>query len=382
MKRRAPPVCRDRPAALVAALYAQSEGDPFYLQFLAQDILNNEVQSIADVQSRPKGLAGYLDRWWDELQEDVDDPAVQDLLGYLLVAQGGLTRSDLIGISAKDHLKGINIDKVIKTVWRFIVGTEALGYKLCHPRFRDHLTDGKIPQEDQAPYREALLQWCAKWEELDETPEKHRYALLYYASELLEAYKVAPGDKGLQHLRALVALLANPKFQESALRETGDLAALQHDFYAAVRCVAESPGDVCLLAEIALAMETISQTWLKPEAVFALVKEGKPASARRRLDLFSVDDRWFRVALLVIAWLAASGSKADAREFIAKSGALLREVYDDTLVLLRDRVLFAAGEMADAPELALPYAPRKLPDYALSQNSYATWWIESAPAGT
>lgn len=358
----APASVRADDKQFVSALYGRSEGDPFYLHFLVQDILDNQITSIADVQSRPKGLAGYLDRWWDELQGGVNDPAVQDLLGYLLVAQGGLTRNDLIGISAEDRLNGFNVEAAIKKLYRFIVGTQESGYKLCHPRFRDHLTESKIPREDQDPYREALLGWCAKWE-----TAKHRYALLYYASDLLEAHKTAEGEQAPAHLRTLVALLGNQAFQEKALGATGDLPALQQDFHAAIRCAAADPSDktLPLLAEIALALGTMRQRWLKPEAVFALAKDGKLATARRRLELLPVDDRWLRVGLLVIAWITAQRSEAQAREFIAESGALLHEIYDGTLALMRDRVFFAAGHAASAPELALPYAPGKLPDYAL-----------------
>lgn len=358
----APASARTDDKPFVTALHSQSEGDPFYLQFLVQDILNKQIVSIADVQRQPKGLAGYLDRWWDELQGGVTDPAVQDLLGYLLVAHGGLTRRDLIGISAQDHLNGFNFDAVVQKVVRFIVGTQELGYKLCHPRFRDHLTEGKIPREDQAPYREGLLSWCAKWE----TPN-HRYALVHYASDLLEAHKLAVGEQALVHLRTLVALLSDTAFQEKALGATGDLPALQQDFHAAIRCTATDPSDetLLLLAEIALGLGTMRQRWLKPDAVFALAKDGKLATARLRLELFPVDDRWLRAGLLVIAWITARRSKAEAREFIAEGGTLLHEIYDDTLALMRDRVFFAAGYTTTAPELALPYAPRKLPDYAL-----------------
>jgi hypothetical protein len=55
-------------AAFVAKLHERSSGDPFYLQFLVKDIEAGDIASQADLERQPRGLTGYLGRWWEEVE--------------------------------------------------------------------------------------------------------------------------------------------------------------------------------------------------------------------------------------------------------------------------------------------------------------------------
>jgi hypothetical protein len=150
-------------AAFVATLHERSNGDPFYLQFLVKDIETGAIKSQADLAKQPAGVNGYLERWWDDVEVSLEHESVRDLLGYLLVARGALTRADLVNLSKEDKLDGFTIDSAIKRVARYIVGSDKAGYDLCHPRFRQYISDEKVTPQGQDIYRDRLLAFCAGW---------------------------------------------------------------------------------------------------------------------------------------------------------------------------------------------------------------------------
>lgn len=165
--------------AFVREAYRKSGGDPFYLHYLVEDIRSGLVTSLADLERQPTGLPDYLKRWWRDVSQAVGEEAVRDLLGYLLVAKGRLSRDTLTDISAGDALDGWVFDRTIDKVQRYLVGSGNQGYALCHPRFQEYLAQEEIRESDQRPYRERLLAYCARWPE-----HRDPYALQYYAEYL------------------------------------------------------------------------------------------------------------------------------------------------------------------------------------------------------
>jgi len=99
------------------------------------------------------------------------EKASRDLLGYLLVSYGGLTRDDLTSISDDDALNDFSVDAAIHSVQRYVVGdTKMLGLSLCHPRFRDYLAENKIKKVAAAGGPAATIcdlppgaRWGASW---------------------------------------------------------------------------------------------------------------------------------------------------------------------------------------------------------------------------
>ena len=50
-------------SAFVAAALDRSEGDPFYLHYLADDVRRGRIATVADVQEMPQGVERYLESW-------------------------------------------------------------------------------------------------------------------------------------------------------------------------------------------------------------------------------------------------------------------------------------------------------------------------------
>lgn len=166
----------------LSAMFEVSEGDPFYLHYLVEDIRDMPITSLKDLEKQPRGLKGYLDKWWKEVSKAAGEQAVSDLLGYLLVAKGRLSRDDLINISDEDALSGMIFDVTLEQVQRYVVGDEEEGYTFCHRRFQDYVAQERIKEREQQPYRQRLLDYCAHWQE-----HKSNYALARYAEHLVEA---------------------------------------------------------------------------------------------------------------------------------------------------------------------------------------------------
>ena len=94
-----------------------SQGDPFYLHYLVQDIRDGRI-GADDLARQPVGLTGYLDGWWRSVEEHTEQQSVNNLLGYLSIAHGPLTRADLITIRPDDALQGRTIDGTLPTIRR------------------------------------------------------------------------------------------------------------------------------------------------------------------------------------------------------------------------------------------------------------------------
>ncbi len=74
-----------------------SQGDPFYLRLLVEDLRDGMEPQQIDKQ--PTGLNKYLNQWWEPLEVlamQMED--VRYFLGSLLAAHGRLGRDDLVAM--------------------------------------------------------------------------------------------------------------------------------------------------------------------------------------------------------------------------------------------------------------------------------------------
>ena len=62
-----------------------------------------------------------------------------------------------------------------------MAGDAEHGFRLAHPRFQSYLTDNRLKEPTQRPYREALIAYCARWRE-----HESLYALRHYAEHLAD----------------------------------------------------------------------------------------------------------------------------------------------------------------------------------------------------
>ena len=171
----------------VRAIYDVSKGDPFYLHYLVLDLIGNP-ESPAEIRQLPVDLKEYFRQWWtNEVSPLAISLAVDDLIGYLLVAKGPLNRADLVDIDADDAINGANIDGVIVKLNRYLIGDDDTGYTYCHRRFRDYIAD-RIPSDEQATYRQRVLAWCRRHREHGWGAETPNYVFAHFAEHLFDAH--------------------------------------------------------------------------------------------------------------------------------------------------------------------------------------------------
>ena len=339
--------------AFIRALHERSKGDAFYVRFLVHDLLDGQIASVADLKRQPERVDDYLQQWWDELSQRLDGEAVRDLLGYLVVSRGALTRGELAAVSPEDKLDSYSIDGVVKTVRRFVVGSADGGFALCHPRLHEYIAEKKIVPDDQRKYRDRLVAWCANW-----AVNRSRYAVSYYVGHL--SARIRSDDEGARAESAdrLVRLIADDEFQRASNAVRADVPALVRDVESALPPIVAGPGPLTTVVAAAVNMEGFRARWVRPDSVFDGAVEGRLREAEQRLELFALEEQWRQVAQLVVAWLAPPAAKTEAeRVFNTVSGSLQRY---GPLPLLAARVA-ASIHGTEEPELVLPYHPGRLP---------------------
>lgn len=110
-----------------------SQGDPFYLRFLVEDVASGTL-TAANIDQVPSGLEGYLDLQFRMLRHAGHRPEHVEIFVYLLEA-GALSRADLV--SLVPSLNAFNFDDVLEEIRRFLLVHDG-HYRLCHDRFREY----------------------------------------------------------------------------------------------------------------------------------------------------------------------------------------------------------------------------------------------------
>ena len=204
-------------------------GDPFFVRLLIDDLLadpDSAYQNITRLATQMRaafgqearatsvhpGLRMYMKQWWSEVSHRAGgERAVVDLLGYLTVAHGPLTRDDLISVDPGDCLSGYTVDQSLEAVGRFVSGDEERGYSLCHPRFQEYLRD-RI-KDRVSHYRQKLINYSMRWRE-----HESAYALKFMIAHLFEAK---------QYSGLLAAI--TPEFLKCKVRNFGSYSGALHD---------------------------------------------------------------------------------------------------------------------------------------------------------
>ncbi|MGW3915016.1 AAA family ATPase [Streptomyces sp. NPDC005070] len=123
----------------VDALHDVSEGDPFYLRFLVEDVEHGRL-TPESIRRTPNGLYSYLDEQFEQLHRSVNSGLHEKVLGMILEAYGPLHRSDLLRISG---LTGGRLDQVVRDLQRFLLrtGERRHSYTFCHNRFKEYFRE-------------------------------------------------------------------------------------------------------------------------------------------------------------------------------------------------------------------------------------------------
>jgi hypothetical protein len=310
-------------ADFLAAMAGRSAGDPFYLHYLIEDIRDIPITSLEEMEEQPRGLEGYLDKWWQEVSQATSEEAVRDLLGYLVVVHGPLTRADLCGISQDDALDAWSVDRTIERVKRYVSGNEEEGYRLSEPRFQEYLSQHRVKGAAREVYRERLLRYCSRWRD-----HKSQYALRHYTRHLKDAgrlddlYQLISKD---WMVAKLIAFHSHQPFSE-------DVALLIE--------VAgqEWPTNWVQLIRNCLIYATLGSlaTNIPPEVIGMLAFTGQTAKALGYAHLIQdVEQRNFACASIVSALaergkhLLKQGAVEKARDVIGDALAAMHVIEDD-----------------------------------------------------
>lgn len=307
--------------ALVRQLTHVSQGDPFYLHYLVQDIVTGQM-TPEQIEYQPKGLTTYLNGWWNQVVEAVHrDQELRGLMGILMVALGPMPRDDIFRIYPELEW---GFDKVIGQVQRFVTRSEEEGeetYALCHPRFRDYLANDKL-RNQAVSYRERLLTYCANWQQYKPSS---RYAFEYFARHLSDAGR-------WDDLHALVA--TGKERQEWAYAHygsegsyTGYLADLQVAWEHLDGAGLNEPAMMGRQIRYMLIRSSIHSlvTNLSPELLATLVKEGvwSPTLGLTHVQQMSDELQWVR-ALGALAPYLSEEALQEALALIKQRALLSR----------------------------------------------------------
>ncbi|HEU5383575.1 MAG TPA: TIR domain-containing protein [Ktedonobacteraceae bacterium] len=120
--------------SFIQQLSSVSEGDPFYLRFLIEDVARGKVRPD-NQHSIPSGLEAYLDKQFELLARSAYLPQQRMLLGLVIEAHGPLARDELITMIP--GLDGINFETVLRDIHRFLLEYNNM-FTLCHRRFKEY----------------------------------------------------------------------------------------------------------------------------------------------------------------------------------------------------------------------------------------------------
>ncbi len=168
-----------------------------------------------------------------------------------------------------------------------------------HGRLADRWTDRPSPEDGYA--------W--RW-------------LAYHRSRASQA-SPKPARHGLAE--RVVALVEDAGWQQAHEKALRDLPALQDALEQALEAAVadDDPMGLPLLVRAADAQVQFRREHQRAEPIFQLAMEGDLAAARRRTEVFELDDHWRHALLLAIAWLAADPAHDEARKLCDEVQAAL-----------------------------------------------------------
>jgi hypothetical protein len=359
--------------AFVDALYKVSGGDPMYLSLLVKDLqavqTKGEPPTIEAVKVKPKGLDSYLKAWWNDLAaQGKAEPAVRDLLGYLLVGRGALSREVLLDIDNTDQMDGLSIDDAIERIRRYVVGDEVDGFRLGHPRLGPYLIgEGervpRIPPSELRGVSEALARWCEQsWSD-----PKKPYASKYVIGQLCEQRNREQPARRSSITDRMLNLVRDPAFRRHRLDEPDGLIHDRSDLADLLAAALDDPLPDRLpeLAEAAFSIAGLQHTLGdRVRRIFERIERAAAGDLTGVPVLFQTlapGTGWQSVMLLISCGLVALTDRPRAVKYRrALTDILRRETFDATVELLERRVeeMLGAAPNADWP---LPYPPWTLP---------------------
>jgi hypothetical protein len=165
--------------------------DPFYVRIMAEDLATRPLDPseltgghLEDLlRAQPRGLAEYLDDWYNEVLRAVGEMTGRDFLLTLVVALGPIGRRDLERLhpSLSGGFPTTPFDEILSRTRRLVFADTRDQFAFAHPRLHDHLrmrlTEQWGPLVDA--YGQNLLDYCREWR-----VHASEYALRYLPQHL------------------------------------------------------------------------------------------------------------------------------------------------------------------------------------------------------
>jgi hypothetical protein len=167
-----PPLSAKGLEAATHLLTYQAEGDPLVLGLYVRDLQESSDRDRwileANQYPTPKGLDGYLQRWWHD-QEVLWGGTlgsrgvhVRTVFNLLACATGPLSRSGLISLCKSLGIRdGDEVDAALEDLHRWIIAGESeKTFVLSHPRLAQVRRQRLIDDEDALKYEQAFIVWA------------------------------------------------------------------------------------------------------------------------------------------------------------------------------------------------------------------------------
>ncbi len=186
----------------VAAIARVSAGNPLYIRMLAEDFAQGRLY-LEDVDHLPLGIEGYFEKLLLRFASNPQWPVLRDTLLLLCVAHGPLSLAQIAAIA---QLPPAVVEASIDNELGSLLGEGETPdrlptFQLFHAKFREFLLalfSGKVPltakrmnegrqsdlavsPEHLARMQQQILDYCCKWNEVQDT-----YPLRYYSGHLYE----------------------------------------------------------------------------------------------------------------------------------------------------------------------------------------------------
>ena len=152
--------------ALIDELQRLTGGDPLLVRLYFAEIAQGAA--LESLTSRPPGLEAYLRNWWldqTSLWQQRGELALFEktasvVLGLLACALGPLRRDELVQLAADDGLSGANLETVIPSLSRLVLGDgEQLPYTFGHPEFGRYYAHTRLTETERTSFTSRFLDW-------------------------------------------------------------------------------------------------------------------------------------------------------------------------------------------------------------------------------
>ena len=176
------------------------------------------------------------------------------------------------------------------------------------------------------------------------------YALQFVPYHLAEA--MADSRQVVERGRQFLELLTNSRFRDYR-DQHGDPLAFHRQINLALKRAANhvDPELPLIVSSMAVLERSYAESKHNPELFFSAAHDGKVREAELRLELLEVEQKWRTLARLLIAWIAAPKSPAEARDVTDAAATSCNEPELQTLL---SWVRTGAGEI---PRGLTPISP-------------------------